>query len=933
MAASLVRRSVRLVLGALLALTPLATLAAQSGTVQGKVTDSTGAALAGANVIVDRTTLRVTTATSGRYVFHGVPTGTQTIRVRAIGYTAASADVKVAGGDVIEQDFVLTRSPVELAPIDVVVGSRGQHTAAQELAVPVDVYTTEQLQQQGTTETGQILAALSPSVNFPTQSITDANDIVRPFTLRGLSPDHTLVLINGWRQHQTALLNTFPYGSGAGSSGVDLNAIPGSAIDRIEVLRDGASAQYGSDAIAGVVNLVMKEGKFTPFLNADAGYYVTKDYPDDGTRVNLNGGWGFNVGRGTLALFGEYQHANPTNRAWADPSAQTATTLPDSVDPSNGHVVHKNNPVPQPNLHWGDGLEKDILTFGNFRMPLNQTGSTEFYAFGGYSNRDGTGNAFFRSFDSERNWQELYPLGFLPQFHPNVNDYSFTGGIRTGVSGWAVDFGGSYGYNKFEYRMEHTNNASLGPCLDTPCAPGPDGALGTPDDIDLTNQLSFNAGDLKRTEALAGLNFSKALKVGLPKPLNVAIGAAYRHETYQIIAGDSASWINGGHLAQDSVANPGTLAPAGSSGFPGFAPTDASNNNRNNFGTYLDLETNLSQQLLVNVAGRYENYSDFGDRVTGKAAVRFQPTKRFVLRGAANTGFRAPGLPQSFFSHTTTNFIGGQLVEVGNFPVDNHASKVFGAKPLKEETSYNFSAGFAVSPKDNLTFTVDYYHIKINDRILLGATFDGSADPVVAQVLVDSGITNVSAVQFFTNGLDTKTDGVDITGNWLVPAGATGTLNFNAVVNYTANKITRVDPLPPVLQGTATTYTSILDLVTTLAIEKERPDWRGTLTTSYLNGRFHGLVRGMYYGKFESAEPSFTDAEKYSGKALADAEVGFRFNQVDLSLGCRNLFDTYPDKMQSPNNNNGNTLPWAAASPFGYNGRYIYTRAQMVLGW
>jgi iron complex outermembrane receptor protein len=932
MAASLVRRSVRLAFGVLLALTPLATLAAQSGTVQGKVTDSTGAALAGANVIVDRTTLKVTTAASGRYVLRGVPTGTLTIRVRAIGFSPASAEVQVAAGDVVEKDFILVRSPVELAPIDVVVGSRGKHVAANELAVPVDVYTTEDLQQQGTAETGQILASLSPSINFPTQSITDANDIVRPFTLRGLSPDHTLVLINGWRQHQTALLNTFPYGSGAGSSGVDLNAIPSGAIDRVEVLRDGASAQYGSDAIAGVVNIVMKEGKITPFLNASAGRYNTANYPDDGTAVDLNGGLGFGVGRGTLALFGEYQHSDPTNRAWADPSAQTATAPPDSIDPGDGHVIHKNNPVPQPNLHWGDGLEKDAMTFANFRMPLNAAGSTEFYAFGGYSHRVGTGNAFFRSFDSERNWQELYPLGFLPEFHPTVNDYSVAGGIRTSVGGWALDFGGSFGFNKFNYDMDHTNNASLGPCLGTPCAPGPDGILGNGDDILVANQFSFYAGSLQRSEALAGINFSKEVKIGLPKPLNIAIGAAYRHENYQIIAGDSASWVNGGHLAQDSVASPGTLAPAGSSGFPGFAPTDASDNSRNNFGTYADLETNLTSQFLVNVAARYENYSDFGDRVTGKLALRYQPTKRFVLRGAANTGFRAPGLPQSFFSHTTTNFIGGQLVEVGNFPVDNHASKVFGAKPLTEETSVNLSAGFAFTPRDNLTFTVDYFHIKINNRILLGATFDGTSDPVVAQILVDSNITNISAVQFFTNGLDTQTDGVDITGDWRIPSGQ-GAFDVNAAVNYTRNHITHVDGLPPVLQGTATTYTSILDLVTKLAIERERPDWRGTLTGSYLNGRFHALGRGSYYGGFRSAEPSFTDAEDYSGKALFDAEVGFRFNQVDLSLGARNLFDTYPDKMKNSNNNNGNTLPWAAASPFGYNGRFIYTRAQMVLGW
>ncbi|HXW97998.1 MAG TPA: TonB-dependent receptor, partial [Gemmatimonadales bacterium] len=351
-----------------------------------------------------------------------------------------------------------------------------------------------------------------------------------------------------------------------------------------------------------------------------------------------------------------------------------------------------------------------------------------------------------------------------------------------------------------------------------------------------------------------------------------------------------------------------------------------------NVGVYADLESQLTREFLVDVAGRFEHYSDFGSRMTGKVAAKFQPTRRFLVRAAASTGFRAPGLAQSYFSHTTTNFIGGQLIEVGNFPVTNRAARIFGAKPLKEETSVNLSGGVAFSPAENLTLTVDVFHIKINDRILLGATYDGSADSVVQRILTDSGITSISAVQFFTNGLDTKTDGIDFTADWRVPAGS-GTFDVNAGVNYTRNKITRVAPVAPILQGTATSYTSVLDLVTTLALEEERPDWRGTLTVNYTNGRFHSLARGSYYGKFRSAEPSFTDAESYGAKTLFDAEVGYRFNQIDLSIGARNLFNTYPDQMKNVNNNNGNTFPWAAASPFGYNGRYLYTRAEMVLDW
>ncbi len=926
------RRKVCEILTAALALViGASTVAAQTGSIEGKIVDSTGAPVVGATVTVEGTVLRATSSARGSYQIRGVRAGPQTVRARAIGFRPVTAQVTVAAGEVAAQDFTLPRGAVELAPIDVVVGSRARHTAAQELAVPVDIYTAEDVQQQGTSETGQILAALSPSVNFPHQSIVDANDIVRPFTLRGLSPDHTLVLVNGWRQHQTALLNTFPYGSGAGSSGVDLNAIPGGAIDRIEVLRDGAAAQYGSDAIAGVVNLVMKEGTFSPFLNVDAGRYnPEKVYKDDGTTVDLNGGVGIKVYRGSLGLFGEFQQRNPTNRAWPDGALADLTGVTDSVDTLTGQLIQKRNGIPQPTLHWGDGLERDAMSFANFRMPLNEAGSSEIYAFGGYSHRIGTGNGFFRSPESARNWPELYPNGFLPEFHPTARDFSATGGIRTSVSGWALDLGGSYGVNTFDYHIENSNNPSLGPCLETPCAPGADGVLGTADDPNIPNQLSFFAGRLFRNEILAGLGLAKEVRMGLPAPVNVAIGATLRGERYKVEEGETASWINGGHLAQDSVDTPGDLAPAGSSVFAGFSPSDISNHTRTNFGTYIDLESNLSKQVLLDVAGRFEHYSDFGSRLSGKGAVRFQPTKQFVLRGAISTGFRAPGLAQNFWSHTTTNFVGGHLIEVGNFPVTNRVSRIFGAQPLKEETSVNLSGGFAYSPIDNFTMTVDVFHIKINDRVLLGATYDGTADTVVARILADSGITGIAAVQFFTNGLDTKTDGIDLTADLRVPAGS-GTFDFNTGINYTRNKITRVEPVAPILQNTATSYTSVLDLVTTLGIEKERPDWRGTLTTTYTNGRFHSLARGSYYGKFRSAQPSFTDAESYGAKTLFDAEVGYRFDQVNVSVGARNIFNTYPDQMRNPNNNNGNTLPWAAASPFGYNGRYLYTRAEITL--
>jgi iron complex outermembrane recepter protein len=929
---------VRIFISLGLALTTVAPLAAQSGTVRGTVTDSSGSSLANATVSVEGAEARATTGGQGLYEIRGVPAGTHTMRVRLIGYQSASASVNIPAGGEATQNFALARSTVQLAPIDVVIGSRARHTAAEELAVPVDIFPSEQLAQQGSTETSVILQAVSPSINFPRQSVTDAGDIVRPFTLRGLSPDHTLVLVNGWRQHQTALVNNFTYGMGAGSSGVDLNAIPSSALDRIEVLRDGAAAQYGSDAIAGVVNLVLKDGVFSPFLNGDAGRYVSDNYPDDGTTVNANGGWGIRLGRGSLGVFGEFRDRQPTNRAYADRFETAGTGVADSIN-DIGQVVHKNNPVPQPNHHWGDGLEKDALAWANFRMPVNEAASSEIYAFGGYSHRDGIGNPYRRYQGSARNWDQIYPLGFLPNIEGLVTDYSMAGGLRGLVSGWNYDLGATFGHNNFDYEIRNTLNASLGPCLDVACAPGPDGVFGTSDDPGIPDQLDFFAGRPIREEWIGALNIAKPVELGLPKPVNLAFGAAFRRERYAIRAGELASYVNGG--APDQTGS-GDLAPGGSQSFPGFAPGDETDRHRNNFGLYADAESQLSEKVLADVAARFEHYSDFGSRVSGKGSVRFQPSRRVTLRAAASTGFRAPGLSQIAFSKVVTNVIAGQFVDVGIFPTDNAAALALGAKPLRAETSYNLSAGFVVTPVENFTLTADYFHIHISNQILLGATFD---DSVSVALLGAAGFPNIQGVQYFTNGLKTRTQGVDITANYKVPTSGGGTLELNAGFNYTRNKIIHVDPLPQVLIDNGSTEPGLLDSVTAIGIQDERPDWRGTLQANYTSGRFTSLGRLSYFGSFSSAQPGFCDLcrEHYGGKGLVDAEVGYRFDLIKFSIGVRNLFDTYPDRPSSTVvvddagdtskdfNDNFGTFPWAAASPFGYNGRYVYARTELQL--
>jgi iron complex outermembrane receptor protein len=896
---------------------------AQAGIVQGRVADSTGSVIVGALVTMSGTGVRGITSASGRYTLTGVPGGQRWLNVRALGYLQDSLSVTVQPGRVTVVDITMRRSPTQLAPVAVVVGSRARHTAAEELAVPVDVFTVEQLRTTGTTETSEIISQLSPSVNFPKQAVTDATEVVRPFTLRGLSPDHSLVLVNGARRHQTALLNVFSNGSAPGSSGVDLNAFPSSAIDRIEVLRDGASTQYGSDAIAGVVNLVLKEGEFAPFLTTSMGQYRPGDpYPNDGTITDVGGGVGFKLGRGSLGLFGQALKRNSTNRACPDGSFSDLNGLADSV--VSCRVVTKRTGVPQPNVHWGDGLERDIHTFANLRLPLNEGGTAELYAFGGYSDRDGTGNGFFRKPRNSRNWPEIYPLGFLPEFRPDVKDYSAATGIRTTVGGWATDLGTSYGYNSFQFNLRNTLNSSLGPSLTRATAPGADGRLGTADDPGIPNQTSFDAGGLRRGEFNTTLSLSRPFEMGLRNPVNVAVGLAFRRESYEVVAGERASWINGYHKTRDSS----SIAQAGSSVFQGFAPSDASENSRTNFGGYVDMETNLSPNFLVNMAGRFESYSDFGQRITGKAAVRYQPRREFVWRAAASTGFRAPGLAQSWYSHTTTAIQNGVLVEIGNFPVTNRASRIFGARPLEEETSLNLSTGFAWSPTREFNLTLDLYRIAINDRILLGATFDGTSDPVVEDILADSGLTQIAGVQFPTNALDSRTTGVDLTANYRVFAGG-GTFDFQAQANYTKNEVARVDDLPAILRGTSTIYTSLLDEVTINAIEENRPVSRGTFSTTYSQGRFNVMGRASYFGKFR--EGSLDGFEYFAGKTIMDAELGYRFDNIKLALGSRNLFNVFPGVVTVEANTNNGAFPYPGSSPYGYNGRFVYVRSEILL--
>ena len=897
-------------------------IAAQAGTVAGKVTNRDGGApVQGVVITIEGTGLRATSNGAGDYRLQGVPAGTQVLRARAIGYTPFTVTIEV-GSTAVIRDLSIERAPMVLDPVNVTVGSRAVHLASEELPVPVDIIGSEAIAKVATTETNQVLQALAPSVNFPRQSVSDASDIVRPFTMRGLNPDHTLVLLNGVRRHRTALVHIYNAGMGAGGSGVDMNAIPTSAIERMEILRDGAAAQYGSDAISGVVNVVLRSGEFAPFLNTQFGRHVTADYPDDGNLFSFNGGLGFKLGRGSINFFGEYRNRDATNRAGADNTDQIVEGDADEVD-ENGKVITKNNAVPQPNHHWGDGDAKDILSMVNLRLPLGQ-GNTEAYAFGGLSYREGNGNGYRRVGLDARNWPTIYPLGYLPQFEGQATDWSAAGGLRGAGKGWTWDLGLSYGYDAFDYDLSNTMNVSLGPCLTTACAPGLDGIFGNADDPGIPNKTEIFAGTLSLNEFTTSLNLARPLNVGLRNPLSVAFGGQFRREGYEITAGEPASYIQGGHLDRF-----GDQAPPGSQVFPGFRPEFAGSHSRTNVGAYVEAETELSDKVLANAAGRFESYSDFGERLTGKLAMRVQPSEQFILRAAASTGFRAPALSQSFYASTVTNFardINGQLqpYEVGIFPVDHPASVALGARPLKDETSVNLSAGFAVSPSDDFTFTADLYYVRINDRILL--TNELAGDDVEA-ILAGAGV-EARAARYFTNALDTETKGFDLTANWGKVMGPRR-FDFTGYVTFNRNRIKEIRVPDEIAATDATFFDPYLE-GGTVAIERERPEWRAGLTSRLSAARYDGLLQFSYFGKFESALFGYAEEylQQFGGKLLVDVEAGYRFAGLRAAIGARNLFDTYPDRLSADNGFGLFLHP--PGSPFGYNGRFVYARLEWV---
>jgi iron complex outermembrane receptor protein len=835
----------------------------QNYVVKGKVTDAKGEVLIGVNIIEKGTSNGTATDKDGRYSL-GYNSLDAVIVFSYVGFQ--TKEVTPAG--VTNIDVILDEG-IEFQEI-FVVGSRSLNRSITESPVPIDVLDMQELSERvGQFDVNQVLQYTAPSFNSNRQSGADGSDHIDPATLRGLGPDQTLVLLNGKRRHQSSLINIFGT-RGRGNTGTDLNSIPISAIERIEILRDGASAQYGSDAIAGVINVVLKSSlnKFTGSVSSgfhQAKYRTDRDY--DGEEFQMNGNYGFALGEnGFVNLTLDYLRKGKTNRP---------------ADPSVVSIYRK---------QFGDASLNNFNTFINSRYSIN--GQTTLYFFGGLNHRQTDAYAWTRDPDSERNIPAIYPNGFDPRIQSTIRDHSVSAGVQTEVDKWHLDFNNTLGVNRFHYYVDGTLNASL---LEK-------------------SPTRFDAGGFQLMQNTTSLDFTRFIDNVL-KGLNIAFGLEYRIDNYEIFAGEDGSWKNYGVI--DSVIDGRVVPvdvlgrPGGSQGFPGFRPDNVVDEYRTNLGAYADFELDITDSWMINTAGRYETYSDFGNTLDGKIATRIKVTDDFALRGSFGTGFRAPSLAQIYFNSTFTDFVSGvpidKLIAKNNSPI----TRALGIPNLKEETALNGSLGFTASPFEGFTATVDGYYVKIEDRIVLTGAFEDT-DPDIG---ADIQALGVGAAQFFTNALDTKTTGVDVILSYQNSFDENN-LRFSFAGNFNNMELGDINTSRK-LKGKEDIYFGRREQAFLLA---SAPETKLSFAIDYGRDKFNASVRMIYFGEITLID--WLDTEDiYEAKLTTDASLSYDFtDNLTLLVGGANLFDIYPTQQDTETESGG---LWDAVQ-MGFSGRFLF---------
>jgi iron complex outermembrane receptor protein len=752
-----------------------------------------------------------------------------------------------------------------------IVGSRRVNASATDTPVPIDFISLSKVSEQGGQfDLSQSLQYLSPSFNSTRQTGADGADLIDSASLRGLGSDQTLVLVNGKRRHTTALVNLFG-ARNRGNTGTDLNAIPVLAIDNVQILRDGAAAQYGSDAIAGVMDITLKKNKGCEAVFGYSQYSV-----GDGKNYLPSVYCGFGLGeKGVLGITAEYSDRGRSNRAEAD----------------NPRII-------------GDTQSKNSTLYLNGELPTTATGKLYFTL--GAQNRDASSAAWARSGVGSddipsRNSAAMYPNGFVPFINGDISDRYGILGHRWVVGDWNTDLSQTYGVNEMRYRISNTINASqankdlLG------------GGAGRGASV-------FQAGGFSFSQATTNLDFSRFFD-GFFQGANVAFGAEYRRENYQIFAGEPGSYEDA-----DGVGFGGN---AGSQGFPGFQPGDATNRNRESTALYADIETDLTQQLKVQTAVRAERYSDFGSTTTGKLAASFKASDALLFRGSASTGFRAPSLQQVYFSSTFTDFISGVPQDVVLAPNGGAIANAAGIPKLKEENSRNFTLGLTLKPSNTLSLTADLYQINIDDRIGLSGRFDADNYPALGASLAALG---VGQAQFFVNSIDTKTKGLDLTVAHKATFGA-GKLSSYLALNLSQTDVVNVHA-PASLKG----YESVLlSERERLFIEQGGPRAKATIGFDYSRGAWETNVKIIHFGSqtlgtFSGTENGVPNAY-YEPKTSADLSFTYSFNNnTKLTFGGNNIFNVKPTKQDANETDNGFIYD---SVQFGLNGASYFARLWM----
>jgi iron complex outermembrane recepter protein len=948
----------------LMVIFPLCTFA--QGTVSGTVTEaSTGNPLPGANVVVKGTSNGTTTDFDGNFNIN-VNAFPATLVVSSVGFTTQEINVNSA-----QNISVALEDGVALDEI-VLVGSRSTGRTVIDSPVPVDVIDVVQLTSQGPqTTVNEILNYVAPSFTSTSQTVADGTDHVDPASLRGLGPDQVLVLINGKRRHKSSLVNV--NGTvGTGSVATDLNSIPAAAIERIEVLRDGAAAQYGSDAIAGVINIVLRKNTNELNLLVNSGANISQhseQYDEggiDGEQFQISANYGLDLGKngGFINFTGSMENRGATNRTDSmqqpiytmfdvatrmlgydqafnmNPSALSAYVA--SLDSSLQSVYDNGiangddfldiiasdagpggaQPITEYELRQR-GLSRDDfrmkvgqskLRSGKFMMnmelPVDDNGAT-FYSFGGVSFRDGLSAGFFRrpAYTDGRGTTAALENGFLPHIGSRVIDKSLAAGIKGMIGDWNVDFSNTYGTNSFDFTIKNTANATL--------------LASTP--------REFEAGGFSFAQNTTNLDISKKYD-DIFEGLNVAFGAEYRIENYQLIAGEEASWASYdiyGDVVSASTPDAdkqysyfGSLVPGGSQVFPGYRPENALDQNRNSYAGYFDVEADITEDFLLSAAIRYEDYNDFGDTFNWKLASRYKVSDNLAIRGAASTGFRAPDLHQIYFNATATLFIAGVPNEVGTFANNSRLAQLLSIPGLKEETSNNYSLGFTAKvPSAGLKFTVDGYIVNVDDRVSQTRSYSASGQNAeVQQIFSDAAAGRAT---FFMNSYSLESSGLDVVVDHKMGIGE-GSLSNSLAASFRKFEVTDVVEV---------LGQEVLDARAKGFIESAMPRTKVNLTNNYKTGNWNFLLRNVYFG--EVNDPDFESAAEpviYGEKIVTDLSIGYALSDnLSLTVGANNLLDVYPDEVPTASNYGDQFIFSRRTSQFGFNGRYVFGRISFKL--